>query len=351
MQADLKNLYSFQGHFTFDLHDLAAIVLRERQLSDRRFNRARLLEICEGETATAKLPVTAQPIWTSFKQSNKTGFCLGVEMNDAGEPPLEMTEFFDPEMRLPPGRAPLTSREKEMIYWRIRHHDSGYVLCEVLQQVLDSLPKDRTKLRIRTSQGHTLTELSPDAFHIAEVAMVPKFCTLTCVIQPRLEGYIDIKEHVFGGDLQPIPWVYLLFGDSSVADEDPAKDGRVMFDLVSPLLGMQGLGGELFSMERLADYHDRVLPTGGQEVINYNDPRSAAHEGYILSGRIQHVSSPELIPIIQDLATRVLKRLSRIAEGEESYCSYCGRRDSAVLKVQETKVLWRCLSDKCMEIS
>lgn len=330
--ANLNNLYTFQGQFTFDLHDLAAIILRERQLSDERFNRARLFEICEGETATACLPVPAQSTWLSIKEPNKTAYCLGIQAFDARDPPLERSEFFDPVMRMPPGRAPLTEKEKEMVYWRIRHHDSGYILCEALRHVLDALPKDRTKLRIRTSQGHAITS-SPTAFHVAEVALLPKHCTLTCITQLRPDLGVDkisVEQHIFGGDLQPMPWVYLVFGDTSVANTDTTKDGRIMLDLVSPLVGMRGLGGELFSMERLIDFHGRVLPTGGEEIINHNDPRSAANDGFILSGRIQNFAKPEVIPIVQELAERVLRRLSRIAHGEEAYCSYCGKKDAMV---------------------
>jgi len=127
-----------------------------------------------------------------------------------------------------------------------------------------------------------------------------------------------------------MPWVYLLFGDTDVASTDATKDGRVMLDLVSPLLGMRGLGGEPFSMERLIDYHEKVLPTGGEEVINHNDWRSIEHNGFILSGRIKNDSKPEANAIVQDLAERVLRRLSRITKGEETYCAYCGKHDPNV---------------------
>ncbi|KLO16741.1 hypothetical protein SCHPADRAFT_822765 [Schizopora paradoxa] len=325
----LEDFYTFEGHFTFDLHDLAAIVLRERQQSVDPFKRARVVEICEGDTTATCLPPHAQTMWTSMKAPHKTAYFLKTEadLDDAAnlQGPLEVADFFDPEMKLSPGHAPLTDKEKEMVYWKIRHHDGGILICEALQQVLDALPEDRTRLRIRTSQGLEIPQSPIDAFGIGNVAVIPRESTYICDYQhiKPLSTQVGMNQYLSGHTSEPQPVVYLLFGDSSI----PAG-GLVALDLASPSLGMRGLGGESFALERVVDYHKRVLPNGGKRVIDYDDSRSEEYDGFFLTDRIRNFSRPELEPIVNDLAERVIRRLSRIARGEETFCAYCGKVDA-----------------------
>ncbi len=108
------------GRFTFDLHDLAAIILRERQLSDNRFKHTRLREVCVGGTTLLAFPAHGQTIWTSIPAPNKVAYFLKEQptVDGIANHPLELSEFLDPELRLPPGRAPLSEKEKELLFWR-----------------------------------------------------------------------------------------------------------------------------------------------------------------------------------------------------------------------------------------
>jgi len=122
-----------------------------------------------------------------------------------------------------------------------------------------------------------------------------------------------MTQYLTGADGGDLPWVYLIFGDEDVAKEDLDEDGRVMLDLVAPMLGMRGLGGEIFAMERLEDYHSEVLPRGALE-----------GEPVDLSGRIR-TRGPEAGEAAEKWSTRVLSRLERITKGEERFCAYCGK--------------------------
>jgi hypothetical protein len=139
----------------------------------------------------------------------------------------------------------------ELFFWRIRHHDSGYLLAHALQLVLDALPASTT-LRIHTSRGHTLLTSAHD-FTIAEAPLTPSSMTYICKLTkaPSMSStQFGMAQYLNGTD-GDIPWVYALFGGSVAGSREPSQDGRVAVDLIPPLI---------FVMEKLSDVHKKVLP-------------------------------------------------------------------------------------------
>jgi hypothetical protein len=123
-----------------------------------------------------------------------------------------------------------------------------------------------------------------------------------------------MTQYLTGTDGANLPWVYLLFGGPSVARREPHLDGRVAVDMISPLIGLRGLGGEVFILERLADIRDKLLTNPWQP------------EELVLSGRI--FPSPPRIQQYnesKDLADRVSRRFEAIQSGKELFCGYCGK--------------------------
>ncbi|KAH8114376.1 hypothetical protein DFH11DRAFT_1593999 [Phellopilus nigrolimitatus] len=300
--------YTFVENLTLDLHDLASIVLRERLLTEPRFKHSRLFEVCDGSWPASCLPVSIQAEWMD-RSAPKVGYFLqGSEK--LADSPIEPNNFLHPNIKC---SRELDSQDVETIYWRIKHHDSGYTVCHSLQLVLDTLPES-TLLRVRTSQGHALT-CKARSFVVAEMEVIPKQTTYICDFRPRpdLGPYkVDLAQFTTGDHEETTPWVYLAFGETEVATGDIGTDGRIAVDLVAPILGMRGLGGEPFAMERLGTYHNKILASVADEDIDYT-----------LSGRI-NPSEEEAGPS-KELAMRVLARLERITRGEETYCSYCGK--------------------------
>ena len=67
-------------------------------------------------------------------------------------PPVEPANFLHDDFV---GPEMPSAREVEMAFWRVKHHDSGYMMAHTLSLVLDSLPES-TRLKIRSSQGHSI---------------------------------------------------------------------------------------------------------------------------------------------------------------------------------------------------
>jgi hypothetical protein len=154
-----------------------------------------------------------------------------------------------------------------MYFWSIRYHNSGYTLVRAMQLVLDVRPVT-TKLRVRTSQGHILI-VRVNAFSIVEVPVTAFTITYTCNLKlgERSESdcitRYDMTQHTTG-EGGPFLWVYILFRGDGAANTEQ-QDLRVVLDLVSPMLYFRGLGGEIFSVECLNEYHTKLLSRGALE--------------------------------------------------------------------------------------
>ena len=298
---------------TVDLHDLATILLRERLLSESRFKHSHLREINDGSAPRTLLPDTSLPVLDDLpKNVPHIAFFL---MENPSETP-KIPEFT--EVTRTGGNYDVSELELEMYFWSIRHHNSGYAMVHTMQLVLDALPTT-TKLRIRTSRGLSLT-VPVSSFSIVEVPIVALTNTYICNMKPRdferpeSEGHKNfiLAQHTTGGS-GSFPWVYMLFDGDGDANEEQ-QSSQVVLDLVSPMLFFRGLGGELFSMERVEEYHTKLLSQGALEgrPFNYSD-----RIGFCPSDMQEYSESVQL-------SERVLTRLSKIMEGE-TFCAYCGK--------------------------
>ena len=296
---------------TIDLHDLLTIVLRERLLTEPRFLHSRLLEINDGST-----PRTAIPSHVSLPALDDLPTDLphvAYFLSDDGsqpDAPVEPATFMHEDLQR---SSPLPYPDLELVFWRIRHHDSGFLLAHALQLVLHALPAT-TPLRIRTSRGYVLETTAHD-FTIAEAPLTPTSMTYVCKLTkaPGMSStQFGMTQYLTGTD-GDVPWVYVLFGGSVAASQEKSQDGRVAVDLISPLIGLRGLGGETFVMEKLADAHD-MLP------IQW-EPGDLILSGSIVLSPSRRVQADQAIA----LSERVLKRLESIQSGQELFCSYCGK--------------------------
>jgi hypothetical protein len=299
---------------TVDLHDLATILLRERLLSETRFKHSHLREINDGSVPRIILAHTPLPALDDLpKNIPHLAFFL---VENASQIP-KIPEPTDATRS--GGNYDASEMELEMYFWGVRHHNSGYTLVHAMQLVLDALPTT-TKLRIRTSQGHFLI-VPASSFSIVEVPIMALTNTYICNMKPQERPESDghthfsLTQHTTGGS-GSFPWVYILFGGDGIAN---AQSLQVVLDLVSPLLCFRGLGGEIFSMECLEEYHTKLLSQGALE------GRPFKHSNRIRfrlkneqDSRVQEDSE------VVQLSERVLTRLSKIMEGE-TFCAYCGK--------------------------
>ena len=298
---------------TIDLHDLLTILLRERLLTEPRFVHSQLLEINDGSTprksVPAHIPLPALDNLPTYLPH--VAYFLSDEDNQQ-QAPIEPKTFVHDDLKRESPTIPYP--DLELLFWRIRHHDSGFLLAHALQLVLDALPASTT-LRIRTSRGHTLLTSAHD-FTIAEAPVTPSSITYICKLfkAPGMSStQFGMAQYLTGAE-GDIPWVYVLFGGSVAASRDPSQDGRVAVDLISPLIGLRGLGGEIFVMETLSTVVDKVLPNPW-----YPDE-------LVLSGRI--APSPSRMQQANEataLSERVRERLEAIQNGGELFCAYCGK--------------------------
>jgi hypothetical protein len=290
---------------TIDLHDLATILLRERLLTEPRFKHAHLREVNDGSVPRTLLRDTPLPVLDSLpKNIPHVAYFLFEDNTRTPEEDIDLIKVTYT------GGSPLTATEFETLFWTFRHHDSGYTLAHAMQLVLDALPAD-TQLRIRTSQGHVLT-VPATSFSIVEVPIIAHTNTYICKLRSKgvsggTTGF-NASQYTMG-ESGSFPWVYLLFSDEGSTEE---QDSSVVLDLVSPMLGFRGLGGEIFSMERQQEYLAKLLPRG-------------AFLGRPFKNTSRIVYRPGGLPIDEAVALseRVFSKLKR-GEGM-FFCAYCGK--------------------------
>jgi hypothetical protein len=241
----------------------------------------------------------------------------------------EIPKILDPtKVKHTGGNYKPSELELEMYFWSIRHHDSGYKLVHAMQLVLDALPTTM-KLRIRTSQGHFLT-VPVSSFSIVELPITALTNTYICKMnlndtkprpgeKPESDGHtglspVNAVQYTTGASGRgSFPWVYMLFGVDGDANAEQ-QTLQVVLDLVSPMLFFRGLGGEIFSMERMEEYHTKLLPQGALEGRPFKHSCRIAFR----PGEVQRQSE------VVQLSERALSRLSKIMEGE-TFCAYCGK--------------------------
>jgi hypothetical protein len=300
---------------TVDLHDLATILLRERLLSEPRFKHSHLREINDGSAPRTLLPDISLPVLDDLpKNIPHVAFFLVENPSETPKIP-ESTAVTRTG-----GDYDVSELELEMYFWAIRHHNSGYALVHAMQLVLDALPANM-KLRIRTSRGHVLT-VPVSSFSIVELPIMALTNTYICNMKPReksethseSEGHtiLILAQHTTGGN-GSFPWVYMLFGGDGVANAEQ-QGLQVVLDLVSPMLFFRGLGGEIFSMERMEEYHTKLLSQGALE----GRPFKHSDRMGFRPGEVQEDNEAV------QLSERVLTRISKIMEGE-TFCAYCGK--------------------------
>ena len=296
---------------TIDLHDLATILLRERLLSEPRFQHSHLREINDGSAPRIMIPPdTPLPFLDDLpKDTPYLAFFLVENASEIPKipEPIGVTRSG--------GDYDVSEMELEMYFWGIRHHNSGYTLAHAMQLVLDTLPAT-TKLRIRTSQGLFFT-VPASSFSIIELPVKALTNTYICNMKPlESDGCtrFSLTQHITGGN-EPFPWVYMLFqvGGDDVANAEQ-QSLQVALDLVSPMLCFRGLGGETFSMECLEEYHTKLLSQGALEGRPFKHSKRI---GFCSSDVPEDSEAPQL-------SERVLTRLSKIMEGE-TFCAYCGK--------------------------
>jgi MYND finger len=302
---------------TLDLHNLAAILLHEWSLMEPRFLHSRLQEITAGTRpqnalrSDIHLPHLGDVASSGSSQSKKAYFVMD-EL--PGTPPVTAFSFKHADFA---SAKSYSEQDIETMFWQIKNHNRGYALTHAMQTVLDSLP-NTVHLMLRTSQGHSLL-VEPKQFAIEEFKVLPNEKVYICQATPQpVLGPTKFALHEYTtGATGPIPWVYLAFAEAELRPEfrntDPRVNGRIVLDLAAPLLaGMRGLGNETFALERMGDYHDRVIPKGGSE-----------RERPVTSGRIDARLAD--VGLMSELSKRVLGRVQAILESGETSCGYCGK--------------------------
>ncbi|TDL17260.1 hypothetical protein BD410DRAFT_776398 [Rickenella mellea] len=308
---------------TIDLHDLATVLLRERLLTEPRFKNCRLREVNDGSRPLDCLPPHLHLQAMEAMPIPRAAYFL---LDDSETEEIEtgqtstVTDVIEPSTFKHPNftstsTSPLSDTELETIFWQCKDHDSGYVLAHSMQIVLDSFPES-TKLCVQTSRGLSIV-CGAHEFWIVESPIKlhqPSFiCKSTTGTQPQLGPAI------VGYVLDELPLVCLIFGGEEAAEYSTDIYGRVMLDLAAPMLGMRGLGGEIFAMERLRDYQHEILSRVAYE---YDELRH--------SGRIRSPPDSQKLEEANQLANRVRARLEKIMEGTETFCGYCGKVNPAM---------------------
>ncbi|KAM5538213.1 hypothetical protein V8D89_008100 [Ganoderma adspersum] len=281
--------------FILDIHDLAAIILDTHSRTESLFPHAQLVEVNRGITTPTTLAshVFRSPEWHNAANDQK-----------------RLAYILKKDSHATERRRELTRRDLEDVYWRCKTFNNGYVLAYVAQHVFDRLPPT-AKLRARTSAKHEVV-CKPSDVTVAEIVVVPKEACLMIMYEPRPDlgpNYINETEHLSGFDRPGMPWVYLLVGEPKSVNL--AEDPRVVLDLVTSQIGGRGAGGEIFSLERGADYHSKVLPKVAHEL-----------EPYKLSGKLQLLSSPDSL---------------------HRFCRYCGK-DGVEQRCSKCKTAYFCAS-------
>ncbi|KAI0724364.1 hypothetical protein C8T65DRAFT_723697 [Cerioporus squamosus] len=311
---------SIPDDFILDVHDLAAIILDAHACTETLLPKAQLVEINRGVTSPTTLPSHVfAPEWHAGKIRGQKRVAYMLKTDSSASERITIETFASPEGVKVPGGKELTRRELEDIFWRCKTFNSGYVLAYVAQRIFDSLPST-AKIRARTSAKHELV-CKPSDVTVAEIDVVAKEACLILDYEPRPDlgpSNVNLSQHMTGFD-GSMPWVFLLIGEPK--SEDIEADPRVVLDLVTSQLGGRGGGGEVFSLERAFDYHNKVLPKVADEL-----------EKYILSGKIR-LSEDALRARGDALVDVVMGRLLKIAGGQDSFLNHLGqKRKGAFLK-------------------
>ena len=296
------------------MHDLAAIVLNVHARTEPLFPKAHLVEFNRGLTSPTTLPSHVfAPDWHAAQFEGKRRVAYILKKDSSALERVNIDTFASSQGVKVPGGKELTRRELEDVFWRCKTLNSGYVLAYTAQRVFDSLPPT-TKLRVRTSAKHEVV-CKPSDVTVAEIDLVAKEACLILEHEPRPDlgpSKVDLSQHMVGFD-GSMPWVFLLIGEPK--SEDLETDPRVVLDLVTSQLGGRGGGGEVFSLERAFDYHEKVLPKVADEL-----------EKYVLSGKIR-LSEDALRARGDALVAEVMARLHKVASGQDNFCRYCGKED------------------------
>ncbi|KDQ63672.1 hypothetical protein JAAARDRAFT_53864 [Jaapia argillacea MUCL 33604] len=297
-----------------NLHDLAALILDCHGRTESLLPTAHLIEVNRGTTPIQTLPSGAlAPQWHAREIFNSPRVAYILQHTTGSTERVGIDAFASTEaVKLPPGSPTLTRKELEDIYWRCKDYDQGYVLAYVFQEVIKRLAPNTTLLA-RTSSGYE-TKCRPSEYTVAEIDVSPHQACLIVDTEPRPDlgpTRLGMAQHLSGFD-DNIPWVFLVFGKPGTTG-DAATDPRVAVDLSIPQLGGRGGGGELFALERLGNYHGKVLSACADEVS----------ERYDLSLEIRLTS--DKLKDASALLKVVLDTLEKVTKDEAGFCRYCGK--------------------------
>ncbi|RPD81808.1 hypothetical protein L226DRAFT_607055 [Lentinus tigrinus ALCF2SS1-7] len=299
-------MISIPDDLVVDVHDLAATILDAHARTEPYFPGGQLVEINRGITSPTTLPSHVfAPEWHAAQIGGKKRVAYILKKDSSASERISIDTFASPQGVKVSGGKELTRRELEDVFWRCKTFNNGYVLAYVAQRVFDSLPPT-AKLRARTSAKHEVV-CKPSDVTVAEIDIVAKEACLILDHEPRPDlgpSRVNLSQHFTGFD-GIMPWVFLLIGEPK--SEDLETDPRVVLDLVTSQLGGRGGGGEVFSLERAFDYHEKVLPNVANEL-----------EKYVLSGKIR-LSEDALRARGDALVEVVMGRLGKIASGQDNF--------------------------------
>lgn len=312
--------FYFPEDTVLDLHDLVGILLHEYQQTERRFRYSKLLEVADGTKFPSCLPTKELERWAKMG-GRKVGYFLldPQEIPPANAPLVEPSEFLHSSFVSP---RLLDTEDVESIYWRVRlalANNTGGLLY-ALQCILRAFTASVT-LRVRTSQGHSLT-CSAHAFKIKGSVVIYKEGLHIGHIKSYIDDSwltpqrrINVKHYQFCELHLDDEWLYMVF-----QSEDSSKN-NVVLDLASLVIGSRGLGGEIFTLEKEETYQEKVLMKVVEVCDDSDDEEERTYD------RIDPPPAMDDSLIAQDtwVINRVLRRLVRICQGIEVFCSYCGR--------------------------
>ena len=305
---------AFPADFELDLHDLAAIILDCHARLEDRFSKVQLTEVLADSANLQTLPPhVLPPEWLDAKgySPNQKRLTYIFRQDSSRTEPVTIDNFAHPDgVKLSPG-LDLNRRTLENAFWRCKTFNTGWLLAYVAQTVVRSLPRT-ARIRARTASGYEMT-CSPLEVMAMEMEVLPHQACCMVVYEPRPDlgpTKVDMAHH-FSGFLQPMPWIYLCLGEDTCTD--PEHSTRVALDLAIQQIGGRGGAHELFALERISEYHERILPRFAQE---YGE--------LILSDTVA-LSPLDIRKQGDDIVRSVLERLTKIANGDHNFCRYCGK--------------------------
>ncbi|KAI0757190.1 hypothetical protein C8Q80DRAFT_1116415 [Daedaleopsis nitida] len=230
-------------NFTLDAHDLAAIVLDTHARIDPPFRTSTLIEVNKGDAPIRVFPEGGNEV-SVWRQSQGMQRVAYIHDHDCGNSQdiVTIDNYVSREI-VTPGGVPLSRCEAEDAFWRCKTFNNGYLLSDTVERVLASLPRT-TKLRLRISRGHEVI-CAPHDVRILETVIAPH---ASCLL-------FEPEGQYASGFGDGIPWPPLLLGPSTASDEE-----RAILDLAITQIGGRGSGGELFAVERVQDYKEKLLP-------------------------------------------------------------------------------------------